>query len=408
MFTLLRGATVYTPSELGQRDVLICAGKIVHITEPSSPLPQDFLGQLEIVDLRDRILVPGLIDQHLHIIGGGGGDGPASRIPEIMLSDITRWGITTAIGCLGLDTEAKSLETLLAKAHALDAEGITTFIYGGGFKFPPDTLLDNIRADLMLIEKMVGVKLALGEELGSHLTKRKLAQLASDVLAGGKLGGKPGIIHIHLGECSGFSPFTTIRQAIRISGVAPKHFVITHINWSEQILKEACEFAKVGTYLNVDGIFRQSRGAIGVVEPENALLSLREAGVPWEQLTLATDGNASVPRVNKETGERGVYQLGTETLLQTVRLLTQTNKVSFANALEVVTSNPARVLGLFGKKGVVQPGADADIVILTRDLEVDRVYACGRLIVANGRSVLEGMFEAREHLDKLGNSTSIH
>ena len=49
------------------------------------------------------IIVPGLVDIHVHLIGGGGEAGPASRTPECQLSDLLNAGITTVVGVLGTD-----------------------------------------------------------------------------------------------------------------------------------------------------------------------------------------------------------------------------------------------------------------------------------------------------------------
>lgn len=47
--------------------------------------------------------------------------------------------------------------------------------------------------------------------------------------------------------------------------------------------------------------------------------------------------------------------------------------VPLADALRMMTLNPARLLGLEGKKGVLAPGADADLVLLDANLKVSAV-----------------------------------
>jgi len=51
--------------------------------------------------------------------------------------------------------------------------------------------------------------------------------------------------------------------------------------------------------------------------------------------------------------------------------------VPLADAVRMVTLNPATLLGLEYKKGVLRPGADADIVLLDAGLNVSRVWARG-------------------------------
>ena len=79
------------------------------------------------------MVTPGLIDLHVHLLGGGGEGGPRTRTPEITLSKISRAGVTTVVGCLGTDDVSRRPETLLAKAMQLEEEGISTYIYCGSY-----------------------------------------------------------------------------------------------------------------------------------------------------------------------------------------------------------------------------------------------------------------------------------
>ena len=51
--------------------------------------------------------------------------------------------------------------------------------------------------------------------------------------------------------------------------------------------------------------------------------------------------------------------------------------VPLADAIAMLTANPARLLGLEGRKGALAPGADADIVLLSSKLEVAGVMTRG-------------------------------
>ncbi len=106
---LLKNADVFAPEPLGVADILIVNDKIVkiaqHIDAPTE-LP------CETLDADGRKAVPGYVDQHVHIIGGGGESGPYSRTPEIFLSELTRVGITTVVGDLGTDGTTRCGESL--------------------------------------------------------------------------------------------------------------------------------------------------------------------------------------------------------------------------------------------------------------------------------------------------------
>ena len=56
-----------------------------------------------VLDVPGCILTPGLVDLHVHIIGGGGEAGPSSCTPSSQLSDFLDAGITTVVGVLGTD-----------------------------------------------------------------------------------------------------------------------------------------------------------------------------------------------------------------------------------------------------------------------------------------------------------------
>ena len=133
MLTLIRNGRLYAPDEIGKRDILIAAGKIIKIAE-NIVAPQSL--EVQTVDAAGKIITPGFIDLHVHITGGGGEGGPATRVPEIQLSRITRAGVTTVLGVLGTDDVTRHPESLLAKAIALEKEGITAYILIGSYQFP--------------------------------------------------------------------------------------------------------------------------------------------------------------------------------------------------------------------------------------------------------------------------------
>ena len=60
---LIKNAQVYAPAFLGKRDVLIAGGQIAAMDEELSPILPD----LEVLDAKGKTLVPGFIDQHVHI-----------------------------------------------------------------------------------------------------------------------------------------------------------------------------------------------------------------------------------------------------------------------------------------------------------------------------------------------------
>ena len=107
MIKLLKNAQVYAPASLGRKDLLIVGEKICRIDDRIEGY--DGLPDVEVFDLAGKLLVPGYIDLHVHITGGGGEQGPASRVPESQLSAFTTNGITTVMGLLGTDGVTRSV-----------------------------------------------------------------------------------------------------------------------------------------------------------------------------------------------------------------------------------------------------------------------------------------------------------
>jgi len=127
MLKLIRNVDTYTPEFLGPTDILVAGEGIAHLGAIS---PTGWPG-LEILDGRGLLALPGFIDGHVHILGGGGEGGFASRTPELMLSDVILGGVTSLVGCLGTDGITRTLASLIAKARGLEEAGISTWCFAG-------------------------------------------------------------------------------------------------------------------------------------------------------------------------------------------------------------------------------------------------------------------------------------
>ena len=89
---------------LGKMDVLIAGGKILAVEEQ---LEGGYEVEVEELSGEGKVLTPGFIDCHFHILGGGGEGGYQNRTPEVTLSQLTTAGVTTVVGCLGTDGEGR-------------------------------------------------------------------------------------------------------------------------------------------------------------------------------------------------------------------------------------------------------------------------------------------------------------
>lgn len=382
---LLKNATLYAPESLGIKDVLVEGNKIVKIADNIQVSMDDDL--IQVIDLESKRLIPGLIDQHVHITGGGGEAGSASRVPESNLSDFVKSGVTTVLAMLGTDGISRSLINLYAKAKALDEEGITCFMETGSYAYPAPTITDSVEKDIYVLDNCIGVKIAVSDHRGSNVTSEELIRLASEARRGGLISGKAGIVTIHMGI--GKKRLAPVLEAIAESDLPIKNFVPTHINMrTKELLDDCVEFAKLGGTMDFT--------AGGDVEENlieaDKVLDLLERGVSDELITVSSDAFGSQPRFDEKGNVIGLTYQTPITLLYFIKAL-DSRGMPLEQALKLFTKNPARVLGLEGTKGEISIGADADMVVLDKNLDISDVIAKGKVAMRDGEVLMKGRFE---------------
>ncbi len=386
MLKLLKNCDVYGPKHLGKRDILI-AGQKIMLVEPEIQGYQGLPG-VEVLDLQGAIVAPGLIDIHVHVTGGGGEQGYHSRTPELNLSELVKSGVTTVLGLLGTDGTSRSLENLLGKVTALETEGISTYMLTGSYQYPTVTLTGSVLRDIMLIDKIIGAKLAMSDHRSSTITVDELTRLASDVNMGGMLSGKAGLLTIHTGVRKGM--LTPIFQALEKSDVPIETFLPTHVGRNYQLLDQAIRLAKLGG--NFDLTAHGSLKEDGESAADMVAYCIRQ-GVDLDRMSMSSDGNGSQPRFD-ETGRCiGLTYVSPAVLLWELRRGVQQLDIPLEQMLRLFTTSPALRLGKEGVKGCIRPGADADLISLNPDLQLTHVIAKGQVAMDQGKVVLKGTFE---------------
>ena len=390
-FTLVRGGEVLSPSPLGAPEILISGEKILAIGQDLERRAKA-LGVVDVIDAAGMSIVPGFIDQHLHFLGGGDFEGPLGRVPELHAGMITRGGVTTAVGVMGIDMDGKNLHALLVKAHELERVGLTTYIYSGSFRIPSPFLTTSVRADIVLIDKVLGVKVALAEDTYPNLFLPEFARLAGEVRLAAGMSGKRAVIHAHIGR----NPrrLQPIFDLLAEVSLPVTQLVPTHVNrHTPDTLGHAIRFAKLGGTVDLSSNLSRRSGSITGMNPDEAFTRLRAAGVPMEQVTLSSDANVSMPILDCDDHHVGLHNAPPSILHRELVHIIRTNRLDLDQALPLVTRNVARVLGIEGRKGSLAPGLDADLVLLDRDLAVHTVVARGRVMVRGGEPLVKGPFE---------------
>jgi beta-aspartyl-dipeptidase (metallo-type) len=385
---LIKNVDIYAPAARGRADILAAGGRILRI-EPGIRLPSTYV---EEVDGADLVAVPGFIDGHVHITGGGGEGGFATRTPELLLSDAIRGGVTTVVGCLGTDGVTRSPAGLLAKARALDEEGLSTFVYTGHYAVPVHTMTGSIEGDLLLIDKVIGVgEVAVSDHRSNQPTFDEFARLAAEARRGGILSGKAGVVNVHMGD--GRRGLSLLRRIIEETEIPVTQFLPTHIGRNPALFEEGTAYAKAGGFVDFTTSTVQAFLEEGEIKCSTGLRRMLDAGVDPGHITFTSDGQGSLPDFD-EHGRLRRLDIGRVTsLFAEVRDAVQREGVPLATALQVITANPARLLKLRGK-GTLSAGADADIVLLdAASLQVDGVIAKGRWLMKGRELLARGAFE---------------
>lgn len=387
---IIKNVNVYAPERLGKKDLLIAGGKICQISDDLD-IPENW--EVEVIDGEGLIATPGFIDSHVHILGGGGEGGFANRTPEATLSGLTRWGITTVVGCLGTDGYGRDLTALIAKIKGLREQGITAYGYTGNYQIPVRTLTGSITQDIMVVDEFIGTgEIAISDHRSSQPTYDEFLRVCADTRLGGILSGKAGIINIHLGD----SPrkMDMILRAIEETEIPSTQFLPTHVNRNAALFDQAVEYAKLGGTVDFTG--NEDIDYWVTVSDEvrvcDGIKRMLDEGISSDLFTISSDGQGSLPLFSADGQFLGIGMGQSSCLLKEVRECVQRENIPLEIAIKAITANPARVLCL-DTKGQIKDGFDADLCLMTEDLNIHTVIAKGQVMVKDGEPIVKGMFE---------------
>jgi beta-aspartyl-dipeptidase (metallo-type) len=369
--------------------MLVGGGRILWVGEEPANLPAPLDAISQVVDLENRGVIPGLIDCHVHVTGGGGEAGFKTRVPPVPLSQFTRNGITTVVGLLGTDDVARGTPELLACLHSLREEGLNVYGFTGGYHVPPTTLTGSVRGDLVFSDLLIGLgEVAISDHRSSQPTLDELLRLASEAHVAGLMTGKAGIVHLHLGD--GPRGLSLVREALEKSELPARVFHPTHVNRRRALFDEAVALAKVGCTVDITA-FPVADGE-DAWSAADAYIRYLESGAPLERVTISSDAGGCLPCFDLD-GRVSHMEVGSAgALMATLRELLARG-LTLEEALPPFTSNPARLLRLKGK-GEIAVGASADLVALDEAGQVSEVIIGGEIHVLDGKPVKRGTFEA--------------
>lgn len=386
MIKLLKNANVYAPAPLGKKDILVEGEKILLVEDKITGY--EGLPGVETYDLEGKILAPGYIDIHTHITGGGGEQGPATRVPESRLSIFFENGITTVLGLLGTDGITRSVENLVAKARALTEEGMTVYTLTGAYgSHPTVTMTGSIEKDIMMITPMVGVKTAVSDHRSDNPNGEELIKIATAARRAGLLSGTAGLVMIHMG--SGKGGLDPVFYVLDHADVPVKNLLPTHISRDPALLDQGIELIRRGGFIDF------TAGTVGPDNDETAdkiLYALGKEGVTADHTSLSSDGFGSMPRFDEKGECIGLTYASPNSLHATIQALVKKG-LPLEEALKMLTTTPANLLGKTGVKGCVAVGADADLLVLGDGLTIQGLFAKGQTAMWDGVLKMKGRFE---------------
>ncbi len=385
MLEVLSNARVFAPEDLGICHLLVGGGQILSISQGKETMAAP---NARVTDLGGRRLIPGFIDGHAHVTGGGGESGFSSRVPPVPLSGFTSAGVTSVVGVLGTDDTTRDTRALLAQTRALREEGLGAWCHTGGYHVPPVTLTGSVRDDIVYLDPVIGIgELALSDHRSSQPTRDELLRIASDAHVAGMISGKAGIVHLHLGD--GERGLDLVRQALALSELPARVFNPTHINRRKALFDEALDLARNGSTVDIT--------AFPVAEDEDAwpaadaLLKFLQSGAPADKITISSDGGGCLPVFNKQ-GELKEMDIGRAASLPLTLKNLLAGDAPLEQVLPAFTSNVANILRLHDR-GRIKAGYAADVIVLDEDHDIHDVMIAGIWHVKDRHQQVFGQFE---------------
>jgi len=380
MIKIVKNAEIYSPEYLGKKDILIGGEKILAIAEKIEIANV----AIEVIDANGKIVLPGLIDQHIHLTGAGGKQAFSSMTPEISITELIQCGTTTVVGMLGTDGITRTLQGLYAKVKALDQDGISAYMLTGYFGYPTTHLLNSVLEDMIFIDKVIGCKTAISDERASFPTENELLKLLREVHVGGLTSGKGGILHIHLGALE--SKMDILLELVKKYHIPIHHISPTHVGRTKELFEQAIEFAKLGGMIDI------STGGTKFDLPYKQVMYALKQGVSIDNMTFSSDGNAGMAKKDKNGGISKLYKAPVDLNLKQVILLIQEAGMSISDAFKLITTNPARNLSL-KQKGKIEVGFDADLCFFDINLKLTDVISKGHKMMKNNEIVKCNYYE---------------
>ena len=380
MLTQLINARILTPQGwLKDGSVLIRDGKILEVTNCDLAV----IGA-QLIDVKGMYVLPGGVEIHVH--GGGGRDFMECTEDAFRGAVKThmKYGTTSIFPTLSSSTvpmieqAAETCTRLMAEKDSpilgLHLEGHYLNMAMAGGQLPENIKNPDPNEYIPIVENLHCIKrwdaapeLPGAMQFGKYIT-------AKGILAS--------VAHTQ-------AEFEDIRTAYEAGYTHATHFYNAMPGFHKRR-----EYKYEGT---VESIYLMDDMTVEVVAdgihvpPTILRLVYKIKGV--ERMCAITDALACAASDSKEAFdprviiEDGVCKLADHSALagsvatmdRLIRTMVQKADIPLADAARMVSETPARIMGVFDRKGSLQKGKDADIIVMDEDLNVRAVWAMGNL-----------------------------
>ena len=377
---LIKNCRLYDAAEDAPHiSVLIENGKIAHV-DPSAP---DARAD-QVIQAEGRVLAPGYID--VHIQGAGGADvlDNTEQALSTLAGTCARYGVTSYLATTvykpGQDNSHLSLS---AECVGRDLGGATLLgiHLEGPFIAQPKRGMIQPDCLCMPTPEILGKINALCQ---GHLSMMTLAP---------ELPGALDLIKsLEAQNCIASLGHTNATYEQTLEGFAAGIHHVTHLFNAMRSLHHR-DPGPLAAIFNHDSVTVQVIPDGVHIQPP--VLKLAMSHVGHDRVILITDGMQALGLPEGQyvyndldyvsSGGTARYHDGTLIgtavgLSELVKRTMTLTECSLQSAIDMVTKHPARLLGLDHRKGAVQVGLDADLVLLNEDLSVHKTLVNGRIV----------------------------
>ena len=198
------------------------------------------------------------------------------------------------------------------------------------------------------------------------------------------LSGKPGIVIAHMGD--GKTRLDPLLNLLDHTDIPIFNLRPTHVNRNGSLCRQAIQFAARGGRIDINP------GGDDELSTAGVLRQAKDADASWNNITVSSDGQGSWSRYDEQGRLVKIGVSSVSSLLEDFRSLAAQG-FTLEDALPLYTRNVAEGLGIRGRKGCISEGADADLLLFDRSLNLRCVMARGRLMMREGETIVRGTFE---------------